>query len=87
MKFSLDERLIGGIHRGVADLVRQFDLGEGQHHVVRVSVKFIMYLQESYQMTEKEWEEQQHEAEIAAVEGTIKVLDADVAHDHPPSIK
>jgi len=44
--------------------------------------QYLMYLKEKCQTTDKEWEERQQtrEAEIAAVEGAIKVLDADDAH-------
>jgi len=44
--------------------------------------QYLMFLKEKCQTTDKEWEERQQtrEAEIAAVEGAIKVLDADDAH-------
>jgi hypothetical protein len=44
--------------------------------------QYLLYLKEKCQTTDKEWEERQQtrEAEIAAVEGAIKILDADDAH-------
>ena len=69
VKLSAGKRLTGGIHWELQTSLHSLTLEKDNA--------------DECQMTEKEWGEQQHtrEVEIAAVEGTITVLDADDAHE------